>query len=120
MQVTSAQLQKNGVTINSGSLEVNVGVYTTLTCEVLPSNSKPAPTIVWYIGSVKKQESTSTSYTFTPSETDHDEIFYCEAYNLQSDSNAVESAKPKLYVRGNVFKFISHDVVSRSDITPCN
>ena len=68
---------------------------------------------------MKKQESISTSYTFTPSETDHDKIIYCEAYNLQSASNAVVSAKPKLYVKGNVYKFLSHDV-SESDITPCN
>ena len=120
MLVTSAQLQKNGVTINSGSLEVNVSVQTTLTCKVLPSNSKPAPTIVWYIGSLKKQELTSTSYTYTPSATDHDKIIYCEAYNLQTANNAVESAKPKLYVRGNVYQFLSHDVESGSDITPCN
>ena len=106
MQVTSTHLQKNGITINSGPLEVNVSESTTLTCIVLPSTSKPAPTIVWYIGSSVKQSSTSTTYTFTPSKTDHDKIIYCEAYNLQSASEAKESAKPKLFVRGNVFKFI--------------
>ena len=102
VQVTSAQLQKNGVTINSGLLEVNVSDSTTLTCKVLPSNSKPAPTIVWYFGSTVIQSST---YTFTPSANDHNKIIYCEAYNLQSASNAVVSAKPNLYVRGNVYKF---------------
>ena len=101
MPVTVAQLQKNGVTINSGLLETNVGELITLTCNVLPSSRKPAPTIVWYIGSFK-QSSTNTTYTFTPSETDHDKIIYCEAYNVQSASEAVESAKPKLYVRGIV------------------
>ena len=102
MPVTIAQLQKNGVTINSGLLETNVDGFITLSCNVLPSSRKPAPTIVWYIGSSVKQSSTSTTYTFTSSETDHDKIIYCKAYNVQSASEAVESAKPKLYVRGNV------------------
>ena len=106
VQVTGAQLQKNGVIINSGPLEVNVNKPTTLTCNVLPTTRKPVPTIVWYIGSTVKQSSTEFTYTFTASATNHDQVIYCEAYNIQFASQAVGSAKPKLYVRGNVLKFI--------------
>ena len=103
VQVASAQLQKvDGTTINGGSLEVDVNKPTTLTCKVLPTSSKPAPTIVWYIGSVKKTESTHITYQFTPSETHNNKMIYCAAYNLQPASEAVNSTKPLLLVRGNV------------------
>ena len=106
MQVASALLLKeDGTIINGGPIEVNVNEPTTLTCKVLPSNSKPPPTIVWYIGSVKIKESTDINYTFTPPETDNNKMIYCEAYNLQSASEAVNSAKPSLLVRGNGFLY---------------
>ena len=102
--MTGAQLQMNGVAINSEPLEVNIGENTTLICNVSPVTSKPTPTIVWYIGSSVMKSSTSISYTFTATETFHNQAIYCKAYNLQSASEAVESAKPMLFVRGNVYE----------------
>ena len=106
MQVTSAELQKNGNTINTDKVEVDIGVPTNppFGCNILPSTSRPPPTVIWYIGStVKQKSSTSTSYTVRASETDHDRIFYCKAYN-RPWNQPVESTKPKLYVRGKVEK----------------
>ena len=103
MQVASVELRKNGVTITSDNVEVNIGVPTTFGCNILPSTSRPPPTFIWYIGTdVKQRSTTSTSYTVTASETDHDQRIYCKAYNLQLENQAVESSKPKLYVRGKV------------------
>ena len=101
MQVTSVELQKNGVTITSDKVEVDKGVPTSLGCNIIPSTSRPSPTVIWYIGTDVKQTSTSTSYIVTASESDHNKEIYCKAYNLQPESQAVESVKPKLYVRGN-------------------
>ena len=104
MQVTGVELQKNGVTINTGTVEVNKGVPTgPFGCNIIPSTSRPSPTVIWYMGTdVKQRSTTSTSYTVTASEADHDKEIYCKAYNLQPESQAVESQKPKLYVRGSV------------------
>ena len=102
MQVTGVELQKNGVTINTDKVEVNIGVPTRFGCNIIPSTSRPVPTVIWYIGTDVQQNSTSNTYTVTASETDHDQRIYCKAYNLQPESQAVESSKPKLYVRGNV------------------
>ena len=106
MQVSGVELQQNGVYISSDKVKVDIGVPTTLLCKIIPSTSRPAPTVIWYIGSVNKQQSTSTSYTVTAAESDHDKIIYCKAYNLQPESQAVVSSKPKLYVRGNVKRLI--------------
>ena len=102
MQVTDVQLQKNGVPINTDKVEVDIGVRYSLGCYIIPSTSRPPPTVIWYVGTDVKQNSTSTSYPFTALETDHDQIIYCKAYNLQPESQAVESTKPKLLVRGKV------------------
>ena len=97
----------NGNTINTDTVEVDIGVPTNppFGCNIIPSTSRPPPTVIWYIGTDVKQQSTSTTYTVTASETDHDKIFYCKAYN-RPWNQAVESAKPKLYVRGKVEKSI--------------
>ena len=106
VQVTSVELQMNGVTINTDTVEVDFGEPRTFGCKIIPSTSRPDPTVIWYIGTdVKQQSTTSTSYTVTATETDHDKRIYCKAYNLQQESQAVVSAKPKLYVRGNVKRF---------------
>ena len=102
MQVASVELQKNGNSINTDNVEVNIGIPTTLGCKIIPSASRPPPAVVWYIGSTIKQQSTSTIYTVIASETDNDKIIYCKAFNLQPESQAVESARPKLLVRGKV------------------
>ena len=107
MQVTNVDLQKSGITINIGIVEVDIGVPTTFECNIIPSTSRPPPTVIWYIGTdVKQRSTTSTTYTVTASETDHNKIFYCKAYNLQPERHAVESTKPMLYVRGKVEKII--------------
>ena len=104
MQVTRVELQKNGNTINTDTVEVDKGVSTgPFRCKLLPSTSRPPPTVIWYIGSTVQKNSTSTSYTVTATETDHDKIIYCEAYN-RPWNQPVESAKPKLLVRGKVEK----------------
>ena len=90
--------------MNNNVMEVDAGVPITLSCHVSPSTSRPSPTIIWYIGSVEKQQSTSTTYTFTPSDTDHGKEIFCKAYNVQPASQAVESAKLIIYVRGKVCK----------------
>ena len=102
VQVTNVEFQKNGVTINSGTVAVDVGVPATLGCNIIPSTSRPPPTVIWYIGSAVIQNSTSTSFTVLASESDHNKEIYCKAYNLQSEDQAVESQKPKLYVKGIV------------------
>ena len=107
MDVASVQLQKNGVTITTAKVEVDIGIPTNppFECNILPSTSRPPPTVIWYIGSTVKQHSDSTSYTVTATEADNDKIFYCKAYN-RAWNQAVDSAKTKLLVRGKVEKFI--------------
>ena len=102
--VTYAQLERDGRIINSSLLDVFYGAAVELTCNVSPS--RPAPAIAWYIGSVLKQESTSTTFTFTVSYSDQYKTIFCKAYNLKLQSQAVESSKPMLNVKGNVYKFI--------------
>ena len=53
------------------------------------------------MGTDAQQNSTSTSYTVTATESDHDKTIYCKAYN-RPWNQPVESAKPKLFVRGKV------------------
>ena len=103
MQVIAVELQKNGNTINTDRVEVDIGVPTIppFGCNIIPSTSRPPPTVIWYIGTDVKQTSTSISYTVTATETDHDKIIYCKAYN-RPWNQAVKSANPKLYVRGKV------------------
>ena len=101
VQVTNVELQKNGNTINTDNVEVNIGIPTTLGCKIIPSTSRPSPTVIWYMGTDAQQNSTSTSYTVTATESDHDKIIYCKAYN-RPWNQPVESAKPKLFVRGKV------------------
>ena len=105
VKVSRVELQKNGNTINTDTVEVDKGVSTPLGCKILPSTSRPPPTVIWYIGSENKQQSPSTSYSVTASESDHNKEIYCKAYNLQPEHQAVVSSKPKLYVRGNVKRF---------------
>ena len=115
MPVTNAQLQRNGLTINSSLLTAFYGEVITLTCNVSPS--RPAPTIAWYIGSELKQRSASTTYTFTFSEFDQHKTIYCKAYNLQLPSQGVVSAKPMLYVNGKAYKI--HNWAMTWDFQQC-
>ena len=105
MDVTDVELQKNGVKITSDTVEVDKDVSTQFRCKIIPSTSRPDPTVTWYIGSDVRQNSTSNTYTVTASETVHNKEIYCKAYNLQPESQAAVSVKPKLYVRGNVKRF---------------
>ena len=104
VQVTIVELQKNGKIINTDTVEVDIGRPTTLGCNIIPSNNRPPSTVTWYIGSTVKQQSPSTSYTVTATKTDNGKIIYCKVYNLQSESQAVESSRAKLLVRGKVEK----------------
>ncbi|KAL3887461.1 hypothetical protein ACJMK2_027402, partial [Sinanodonta woodiana] len=93
VQVTEAFLQQNNQNITS-TLIVNSGEPVTLTC--VTGTSRPAPNIDWYIGS--RSIGTGTSLTFTPSNTDHNEVIYCQAYNTDPNLK-VDSNKPRLFVR---------------------
>ncbi|XP_053389787.1 nephrin-like, partial [Mercenaria mercenaria] len=93
------------VTIHDGNaspqsddiIEVIGNKEKTLTCTTGESN--PAPTIIWYIADQKKQNGTGINYTFTPTNDNHNQSIYCKAYNLQPATEAVVSAKPKLFVK---------------------
>ena len=89
---------KQGKNHIANNLMVTSGMPVTLTCE--PSISRPAPTILWFIGKTLKQSSISPKYSLTATNDDHGMVIYCKAYNQQSASQAVTSSTPKLYVRG--------------------
>ena len=98
-------VQVQSVTINQGShrltngqhVQVDQNVPTTFTC--ITGTSKPASTINWFIGFAKHIQTGST-FTYTPVNADHDSSIYCAAYNIQPESRAIQSQKPKLFVRG--------------------
>ena len=71
---------------------------TTLTCNT--SISRPAALIVWYIGSKEKQRSISNNFTFHPEINDNNTEIYCKAFNIQPESQAVNSTELKLYIEG--------------------
>ncbi|KAL3887601.1 hypothetical protein ACJMK2_027538, partial [Sinanodonta woodiana] len=96
VRVTEAFLQQNNQNITS-TLTVNSGEPVTLTC--VTGISRPAPTIGWYIGS--RSIGSGTSLTFTPSNTDHNEVIFCQAYNTDPNLKVV-SNKPILFVRVRV------------------
>ena len=97
VQVTSVTLKRGPILIVK-NLTATAGTFLTLTCE--PGISRPAPTILWYIGDTLKQSSNSIQYRLNAVNDDHGEVIYCKAYNLQSASQAVTSTTPRLYVRG--------------------
>ncbi|XP_060599960.1 hemicentin-1-like [Ruditapes philippinarum] len=99
VKVSSATL-KDGSSTVSGQLQVVSGVSKTLTCDT--SVSRPAATIVWYIGTESKQTSTSKTLTFNPQNSDHSEQVYCKAFNTQPESHAVASYKASLNVQVQV------------------
>ncbi|KAL3887588.1 hypothetical protein ACJMK2_027527, partial [Sinanodonta woodiana] len=92
-RVTEAFLQQNNQNITS-TLYVILGDLVTLTC--VTGTSQPSPHIDWYLGS--RPIGTGTSLTFTPSNTDHNEVIFCQAYNINPNLK-VDSNKPRLIVR---------------------
>ncbi|KAK3592249.1 hypothetical protein CHS0354_032730 [Potamilus streckersoni] len=92
VRVTEAFLQQNNQNITS-TLTVTSGEQVTLTC--VTGTSRPAPTIGWYIGS--QLIASGTNLIFTPSNTDHNEVIYCQAYNIDPNLK-VDSNKPSLFV----------------------
>ncbi|KAL3887585.1 hypothetical protein ACJMK2_027524 [Sinanodonta woodiana] len=96
VRVTEAFLQQNNQNITS-TLTVNSGEPVTLTC--VTGTSRPAPNIVWYIGSWLI--GSGTSLIFTPSNTDHNKVIYCQAYNTDPNLR-VDSNKPSLFVKVRV------------------
>ncbi|KAK3584380.1 hypothetical protein CHS0354_005152 [Potamilus streckersoni] len=96
VRVTEAVLQQNTKNITD-ILTVNLGEPVTLTC--MTGYVRPDPTINWYIGSQKR--GSGPSLNFTPSNADHSEIIYCQAYNTDPNSIAY-SSKPRLSVQGMI------------------
>ena len=82
---------------NCSIISVSEGVFQTLSCT--PDESRPTPTIVWYIGEIIRQNHTSNIFTFIPGMDDHNKGVYCVAYNLPG-YDRVESYKPTLQVFG--------------------
>ncbi|XP_060598005.1 uncharacterized protein LOC132751783 [Ruditapes philippinarum] len=101
VQVSAVTL-KDVDSIPSIQLEVNSGESHTLTCT--SSVSRPTATIIWYFGGQKnKTETTRTStFTFTPENSDNQKQVYCKAFNIQSESQAVSSDIVSLYVKVKV------------------
>ncbi|KAL3887594.1 hypothetical protein ACJMK2_027533, partial [Sinanodonta woodiana] len=96
VRVTEAFLQQNNQNITS-TLTVNSTEPFTLTC--VTGTSRPAPNIDWFIGS--RSVGSGTSLLFTPSDTDHNGIIFCQAYNTDP-TRKVDSNKPSLFVRVRV------------------
>ncbi|KAL3887453.1 hypothetical protein ACJMK2_027394, partial [Sinanodonta woodiana] len=92
VRVTEAVLQQNNTNITD-RLNVTLGEQAALSC--LTGTSRPAPTIDWFIGSEWK--GSGTSLTFIPSNTDHNKIIKCQAYNIDLNQK-VDSSTLKLYV----------------------
>lgn len=89
---------KDGSDNPTTSIDVTENQSKTLTC--ITSTSRPTATIVWYIGNTERYRSSgSNSFTFIPTNTDHNMNIYCKAFNLQPESQAVISAAPSLYVK---------------------
>ena len=82
------------------TIYVTAGRTAVMTCT--PGTSRPAPTIVWYIGNTIEHTSTNTVFNFDAVDADNDEDIYCKAYNLQGLTQAVSSNRQKLYVQGKV------------------
>ncbi|KAL3887479.1 hypothetical protein ACJMK2_027420, partial [Sinanodonta woodiana] len=96
VQVTEAFLQQNNQNITF-TLTVNSGEPVTLIC--VTGTSRPDPIIDWYIGS--RSVGSGTSLIFTPSNTDHNEVIFCQAYNIDPTLK-VDSNKARLFVRVRV------------------
>ena len=82
---------------NCSIISVSEGVFQILSCT--PDESRPTPTIVWYIGEIIRQNHTSNIFTFIPGMDDHNKRVHCVAYNLPG-YDRVESYKPTLQVFG--------------------
>ena len=68
-----------------------------MTCT--PGEANPAAIIMWYVGGNLKQNGTDKNFSFRPTNVDHDKRIYCKTYNTQPP-DYIESAKPKLFVKG--------------------
>lgn len=96
---------KDGENIAPKSLQVKSDFSTTLTCT--PSVSRPAATVVWYIGTEERQRTSSNStFTFLPQNRDNNKPIFCKAFNLQPEEQAVISYKTMLNVLGKHDYFI--------------
>jgi hypothetical protein len=82
------------------SLNVTDGISEIFKCTT--SDSRPLPTIVWYIGQTEKKRVVGTESTlaFIPSITDSGKEVYCKAFNIQPENEALCSNKVSLYVKG--------------------
>ncbi|XP_060575978.1 uncharacterized protein LOC132733354 [Ruditapes philippinarum] len=82
------------------SLNVTDGISEIFKCTT--SDSRPLPTIVWYIGQTEKKRVVGTESTlaFIPSIMDSGKEVYCKAFNIQPENKSLSSNKVSLYVRG--------------------
>jgi hypothetical protein len=99
VRVSNATL-KEGTSTVTEQLQVIRGFSKTLTCDT--SVSRPAATIVWYIGTQEKHRSTFSTFSFSPQTTDHNKTVYCKAFNIQPENQAVVSYKSILFVQGSL------------------
>ncbi|KAL3887530.1 hypothetical protein ACJMK2_027470, partial [Sinanodonta woodiana] len=99
-RVTEVVLQHNTMNV-SDVLMVISGEPIILTC--ITGLSRPDPSIDWYIGSQKRGN--GPSLNFTPSNEDHNQTIYCQAYNTDPNK-IVYSLRPRLSVQVNVSNII--------------
>ncbi|KAL3887515.1 hypothetical protein ACJMK2_027456, partial [Sinanodonta woodiana] len=85
----------------SDVLMVISGVPITLIC--ITGLSRPDPSIDWYIGS--QMRGNGPSLNFAPSNDDHSQTIYCQAYNTDPNK-IVYSLTPRLSVQVNVGNII--------------
>ncbi|XP_060565945.1 uncharacterized protein LOC132724975 [Ruditapes philippinarum] len=85
------------------------------------SDSRPIPTIVWYIGRTEKIRVVGTESTlaFIPSITDTGKNVYCKAFNIQPENEALSSNKVSLYVkeRASVNSLYFEEHVGETNVT---
>ncbi|XP_060576865.1 uncharacterized protein LOC132734171 [Ruditapes philippinarum] len=95
------------------SLNVTDGISEVFKCTT--SDSRPLPTIVWYIGRTEKKRvvGTESTHAFIPSISESGKEVYCKAFNIQPENEALSSNKVSLYVRErasvNSLYFEEHD-----------
>ncbi|KAL3887428.1 hypothetical protein ACJMK2_027370 [Sinanodonta woodiana] len=102
VRVTEVVLQQNNKNITD-IMTVNLGEPVTLTC--ITGLSRPDPSIDWYIGSQKRGN--GPSLNFTPSNDDHNQTIYCQAYNTDPNK-IIYSLKPRLSVQVRVTEAVLH------------
>ncbi|KAL3887532.1 hypothetical protein ACJMK2_027472 [Sinanodonta woodiana] len=111
VSVTEVVLQQNNKNITD-VMTVNSGEPVTFTC--ITGLSRPDPNIDWYIGSQKRGN--GPSLNFTPSNDDHNQTIYCQAYNTDPNK-IIYSLRPRLSVQVRVTEVVlQHNNMNVSDV----